>query len=126
MSHHARTWRLPLRMLAIVLIAAAVPWPCLAAEPGQPAPRPRLQASITPIVKDVVARPASADRSAAVMKRAARQQSPTPDSSALEKKSFFKTGPGIAVIAALGAGAGYAIYSASHDRIHSTVPSGLQ
>lgn len=121
MSYHARTWRLPLRMLAFVLIAAAIPWPCLAAEPGQPASRPRLLASIAPAVKTVVARSVTAEP-----RPAAKQQQPVVDKSALEKGSFFKTGPGIAVIAAVAAGAGYAIYTASHNRIHSTVPAGLQ
>jgi hypothetical protein len=104
-------------MLALVLVAATVPWPCLAADPGQPAPRPRLQASIAPIVRQVAAK---SDTGGAVVR--AKQA----DKEQLGSTSFFKKPAGIAVILALAAGAGYAIYSASHDRIHSTVPSGLQ
>jgi hypothetical protein len=37
-----------------------------------------------------------------------------------ESKSFFKTPLGIAVIAIVGSGTAYAVYSAQHDRIHST------
>ena len=37
-----------------------------------------------------------------------------------ESKSFFKTPLGIAVIAVVGSGTAYAVYSAQHDRIHST------
>jgi len=37
----------------------------------------------------------------------------------LQSGSFFKTPVGIAVIAAFGAGVGYALYSASNDRIRS-------
>lgn len=37
----------------------------------------------------------------------------------LESSSFFKTKVGVAVLAAFGAGVGYAIYSASNDRIKS-------
>jgi hypothetical protein len=36
-----------------------------------------------------------------------------------QSPAFFKTGAGIAVLAAIGAGVGYALYSTSHDRIHS-------
>ena len=41
----------------------------------------------------------------------------------LSNPSFFKTPAGMVVIGVLAAGAGYAIYSASHDRIHSVVRS---
>ena len=44
------------------------------------------------------------------------EQASTP---AKQSPAFFKTPAGIAVLAVLGAGAGYAIYSAQHDRIHS-------
>jgi hypothetical protein len=37
-----------------------------------------------------------------------------------ESKAFFKTPLGIAVIAIVGSGTAYAVYSAQHDRIHST------
>ena len=37
-----------------------------------------------------------------------------------ESKSFFKTPLGVAVIAIVGSGTAYAVYSAQHDRIHST------
>ena len=37
-----------------------------------------------------------------------------------ESKSFFKTPLGIAVIAIVGSGTAYTVYSAQHDRIHST------
>jgi hypothetical protein len=38
-----------------------------------------------------------------------------------ESKSFFKTPLGLAVIAIVGSGTAYALYSAQHDRIHSEV-----
>jgi len=43
--------------------------------------------------------------------------SPPPDSG----KAFFKTGKGAAVLALLGAGFGYALYSKVHDEIKSPV-----
>lgn len=36
-----------------------------------------------------------------------------------ESPAFFKSGAGIAVLAVVAAGVGYALYSSSHDRIHS-------
>jgi hypothetical protein len=36
-----------------------------------------------------------------------------------QSPAFFKTGPGIAVLAVIAAGVGYALYSTSNDRIHS-------
>lgn len=52
--------------------------------------------------------------------RAAQPQSPPAAGTAnLESGSFFKTGPGMAVLAAFGVGVGYALYSASNDRIKS-------
>lgn len=41
-------------------------------------------------------------------------------SMAPDSKSFFKTPLGIAVIAIVGSGTAYAVYSAQNDRIHST------
>jgi hypothetical protein len=38
----------------------------------------------------------------------------------LERGSFFKTPVGIAVLATLGVGVGYALYSSQNDRIRST------
>ncbi len=116
MNFHVRTWRLPLRMLALVLIAAAVPWPCLAGEPGQPAQRPRLQASIAPIVKDVAAKAEPAAKAGPAPRAAAQE-----GKEQLGSTSFFKKPVGIAVLAVVAAGAGFAIYSASHDRIHSVI-----
>jgi len=36
-----------------------------------------------------------------------------------ESPAFFKSGAGIAVLAVVAVGVGYALYSSSHDRIHS-------
>jgi hypothetical protein len=52
--------------------------------------------------------------------RAARQSGQQGSNPALESGSFFKTPTGIAVIAVLGAGVGYALYSSTNDRIRST------
>jgi hypothetical protein len=52
--------------------------------------------------------------------RSAQPQPPPPGAGTdLESGSFFKSKMGVAVIAAFGAGVGYALYSASNDRIKS-------
>lgn len=51
---------------------------------------------------------------------AAQTQSGQSGNPRLESGSFFKTPAGIAVLAAFGAGVGYALYSASNDRIRSS------
>ncbi|MGE5361089.1 MAG: hypothetical protein ACM3NQ_18895 [Bacteroidales bacterium] len=116
MNSLVRRWRTGLRVLAVALVVATVPWPVWAQGTKQPPAAPGLKASISSAVRAV----------AAAKPAAAKEQAPTADKSALEKGSFFKTGPGIMVIAAIAAGTGYAIYTASHNRIHSTVPAGLQ
>ena len=52
--------------------------------------------------------------------KAATSQTGQTGTGQLEKGSFFKSPAGVAVIAAFGVGLGYALYSASHDRIRSS------
>ena len=47
------------------------------------------------------------------------RRSEQPSNPARQSPTFFKTPAGIAVLVVAGAGAGYALYSAQHDRIHS-------
>lgn len=106
MFYSVRTWRPALRVLALALVIAAVPLPGLAGEPSQPVARPGIRASAVNL--------------AATTPLARAQSQSTQDAKAnLESGSFFKTPVGIAVIAVVAAGAGYAIYSTRHDRIKS-------
>ncbi len=109
MNCQLRKWRLALRVLALALIVAAVPLPCLAQQPGQTATTPGLKASARSVVHAVVA--------AAPAAKPARAQATGDAKAQLESKSFFRTSAGLAVIAVMAAGVGYAAYSASHDRI---------
>ena len=68
-----------------------------------------------PLSTEVRPRNVATPRPPATVARRSEQAS-TP---AKQSPAFFKTPAGIAVLAVLGAGAGYAIYSAQHDRIHS-------
>jgi hypothetical protein len=92
--------------LACVVLVGSLLWPQLAA--ADPPPRP---ATIRETARAV------AERRATELKvREARSQTTQAD---LESASFFKTPVGIAVLAAFGVGVGYALYSASNDRIRS-------
>src|SRR5260221_14299037 len=102
--HRARA-----RVLAAGLTIALAPLPLAAAEADRPAPSPTtLRAAVD---KAAATEPLS---SSASSRAQTAQPAGAPDS-----RGFFKTPLGIAVIAIVGAGTGYALYSAQHDRIHS-------
>lgn len=116
MNCHAGTCRAVVRLLALLLALAIVPLPALAQQSaGQSAAKPGIRASIAKAVASV--RVAPARRQA---------QTPAEGKAQLASGSFFKKPIGMLVIVAVGVGTAYALYTASHDRIHSTVPSGLQ
>jgi hypothetical protein len=97
------------RVLALALVVAAIPLPALAGGPGQPAARPGIRASAANVVA-----------STPLAHSASQATQATPDAKAqLDSGSFFKTPAGLAIIAVVAAGAGYAIYSTRHDRINS-------
>jgi hypothetical protein len=103
-------WRGAIAGAVLVAVTAAlIPVPVWAAD-GNPSP------NVTPIrasMHDAVAREVA--RSPALRSARRAQQ----NTSSTESGGFFKSGPGIAALVVMAAGAGYAIYSASHDRIHS-------
>jgi hypothetical protein len=105
---------LVLRVIVLALAIAAVPVSGLAQEKSPPAARPGIQASIQ---KAVAATPVVPVR----VKAARTQSSPPPP-----KPSFFKTPAGIAVLAIIGGGTGYALYSAKHDKLPKTPPYPIQ
>jgi len=98
------------RASSLVAIAALVALPAAASDTPAKASTPTLKASMQHIVaRDVAAKPA-----VTAAARADRQTS-----SAGSSPGFFKSGPGMVAIAVMAVGTGYALYSASHDRIHS-------
>ena len=108
MKTTARTWRLVSRVLVLAVAIAAVPVPTLAQEKSPPAAKPGIQASIQKVAASTSVAPAR-------VPAARTQASPTTPA----KSSFIKSPAGIAMLAVLGAGVGYALYSTSHDRINS-------
>ncbi len=101
------------RAVALAIVAALVPLPLAAGETSQPAPGKSFKAS----VEKIVARESAATARAAVARRT--QKAGQGDKSQLDSGSFFKTPAGFICLAVVGAGVGYALYSASNDRIHS-------
>lgn len=99
-------------MLAIAV--TLLPLPLSAADPATASVAQPLKTSIAMHAKrEVLVTPAK--QSAATGKSAPRAQ----QTSDPHEAGFFRSPAGIACLAVLAAGTGYAIYSASHDRIHS-------
>lgn len=100
------------RVVAVGVMIALAALPVAAAETSQPATRSvDLKAAIQKI--------AATERLASVSAAPARDLMQPGSAPNLESPSFFKTPLGLAVIAIVGAGSAYAVYSAKHDRIHS-------
>ena len=99
-----------MRVLCVTVITALVPLPAFADGTANPPQSHTLKASAARMVaREIAAAPAGPARV-----REMRQGSTSTNSTA-----FFKSRPGIIALSVLAAGTGYAIYSASHDRIHS-------
>ena len=113
MSETRSGWRRArVRAIAVGMTIALTSLPLAAAEADRPATPPTLTAAIARAA-------ASEPLTAATASRA--QTAPPAGAPNLGSRGFFKTPLGMAVIAVVGAGTAYAIYSAQHDRIHSTV-----
>jgi hypothetical protein len=97
------------RVLGVVTVAL-IPWSVAAGE-TKGLPQPPLRAALAEIrTRDLTPR----QPSPAVVRRSEQSTNP-----ATQSPTFFKTRTGVIVAAVTVAGAGYAIYSAQHDRIHS-------
>lgn len=95
------------RLVALAVIAALCPLPVFAGPPGSPEKATPIKNSAAVIAATVRLEPAAPAAQA------------TAGAPGTDSPSFFKKPVGIAVLATLGAGVGYAIYSTQHDRVHS-------
>ena len=98
------------RVLAAGLTIALAPLPLASADPAASA-----TSSID--LRASVRRAAAAERLAPSSVALAEQ--PAGAATGPTSRSFFKTPLGVAVLAVVGGGTAYALYSAQHDRIHS-------
>jgi hypothetical protein len=97
--------------VVLAVATALIPLPALAAEDARPSPKPgSIKASVEKIDARALApaRPTRANEA-----RRAAQGTTGRDT------SFFKSKPGILVLAVMAVGTGYALYSTQHDRITS-------
>ena len=103
------------RRAAMLAIAVTlVPLPALAADRVAAA-----QASAQPL-RSSIAKHAAREVLVSSPKRAEKSAAQTgAQRSTPQSSGFFRSPAGIACLAVIGAGTGYALYSASHDRIHS-------
>lgn len=107
-------WRGPGgRVGLLVLTAALIPLPVAASE-AAPA---QTTSTVKTSLHEAVAREAVKAAKAPIARTTERRA----DKGSADKgtMAFFKTGPGIAVLAVMAVGTGYAIYSANHDKITS-------
>ncbi len=107
-------WRGPVRRAALMLLAVTlIPLPVLAAD-GSSQPVTKTHASRLTLEQAVVH---AAAKTPLVASRARRAE----DQTGVDKHStsFFRTPAGIAALAVMAVGTGYAIYSTKHDRIKS-------
>jgi hypothetical protein len=91
-------------VFALALAVAALPLPCLAGDGPQPAAAPGLRAS-------------AAKAAATTRLSTTTPEQATDGKAQLASPSFFKTKVGLAVVAVVAVGTGYAFYSISHDHI---------
>lgn len=100
------------RAVVLALAVTISPLPLAAADRAPAAPAQPLRTSIAQhAAREVlVGSPKTAQRSAP--KTRAQQ-------STAQSSGFFKSPAGVACLAVIAAGTGFALYSASHDRIHS-------
>jgi hypothetical protein len=105
-------WRgfLPRAGLFAVLLAL-VPLPVAA---GDGAAQAKTTTNIKMSMERIVSRDIASAPVAPSLTRPARQGQAAGNAS-----GFFKSKPGIIALVVMAAGTGYALYSASHDRIHS-------
>jgi len=107
------------RRAAMLAIAVTlVPLPLAAADTAAATPAQPLKTSIATHAKREALATAPKTQPAS-RNQASAQQSSNPHSA-----GFFRSPAGIACLAVIGAGTGYALYSASHDRIHSVARQG--
>ncbi len=118
MKRRSSVSRRVLALITVVGIAMTLaPRPLFAADASpSTAPRAPLAASIQHAARTLALAPAPAAPT-----RAARDEQPKPGDELAGSSAFFTQPLGIAILATLAVGTGYAIYSASHDRIRSEV-----
>jgi hypothetical protein len=111
------------RAVVLAVVVALIPLPVAADEPERvpkAAAVETAKAPEAPTIRAAIAKVDARDLKPTVRSRTtARRSEQQTSNPATDSPTFFKTGTGIAVLAVIAAGVGYALYSTSHDRISS-------
>jgi hypothetical protein len=109
------------RAVLLALVVALIPLPAAAREPaGASTTSETAKSPEAPTIRAAIAKIDARDLKPTVPSRTTTRRSEQQTSNpAAESPAFFKTGTGIAVLAVIAAGVGYALYSTQHDRITS-------
>ncbi|MEW5981996.1 MAG: hypothetical protein AB1806_06450 [Acidobacteriota bacterium] len=108
MKRQSRFLQMVSRTLVAALVMTAIPLPVFA---GEPTPPPPSRPTLTVLVQQAAA--------VTRIEPAREQTAGGTDKTQFASPSFFKKPAGVAVLVALAAGVGYAIYSTQHDRVSS-------
>ena len=112
------------RAMVLAVSVALVPLPAFAgalSTPEKPAqPPPQVAGTIKPVqpLRTAIEKIDASDFKPTTSSRNAPRRA-AQDTTVKQSPAFFKSGTGITVLAVVAAGVGYALYSASHDRVHS-------
>jgi hypothetical protein len=110
------------RAVVLAVVVALIPLPVAADEPERvpkAAAVETAKAPEAPTIRAAIAKVDARDLKPTVPSRTTARRSEQTSNPATDSPAFFKTGTGIAVLAVIAAGVGYALYSTSHDRISS-------
>lgn len=112
------------RAVVLAVAVAMVPLPAFAgalSTPEKPAQPPQVAGTIKPAqpLRAAIEKTDARDFKPTTSSRNAPRRAAQDTTAGKESPAFFKSGTGIAVLAVVAAGVGYALYSTSHDRVHS-------
>jgi len=117
--------RLVRRAMVLAVSVALVPLPAFAgalSTPEKPAqPPPQVAGTIKPVqpLRAAIEKIDASDFKPTTSSRDAPRRAAQDTTASKQSPAFFKSGTGITVLAVVAAGVGYALYSTSHDRVHS-------
>ena len=113
------------RAVVLAVAVAMVPLPAFAGALSTPErraqPPPQVAGTIKPAqpLRAAIEKIDARDFKPTTSSRNAPRRAAQDTTAGKESPAFFKSGTGIAVLAVVAAGVGYALYSTSHDRVHS-------
>ena len=116
-------WRGPTGKAALLVLAGAlIPLPVAASEAGPVHTTPTAAQAVTlhqAVAREAARAAAEAPLASGSLAPESKQHKRADQSNGNGAMNFFKTRPGVIILAVMAAGTGYAVYSANHDKITS-------